>query len=173
MTDKRILDWLDAKKRTQVAIEIEEILYLNTEKIPFPKNTKPATERDMQVGNIIWYRPEGFDVCWKYVAEVIAPSDMYKAFYAEDSARYGLKNAYIEISEADNTIKIGTVFPQTNYTSTKTEYVLKDEKIKLAQDLLKSLIPIKAQEEIVDVKEITDLAIYLTNELYNKLQRLE
>ena len=97
MTDKSILEWIDSRNCAQAAERHKEKLYLEAENAIMPTALQVATAKDIQVGTIIWYRPKGYNCFWRYVEEVLEPSDMYKAFYATDGNRYGLKDAYIEI----------------------------------------------------------------------------
>jgi len=63
-----------------------------------PLNLRKATSNDIVVNNIIWYK----DDCdksiyfWKIVENIIKPDDRFKAYYAHDGCRYGLKDAYVE-----------------------------------------------------------------------------
>jgi len=71
-------------------------------KTQFPKKVRPATEHDITYEAVIWYTGETMDddePCFMIVEEVHHPSDPWKAYTAEDGCRYGLDDAWVEVSD--------------------------------------------------------------------------
>ena len=64
-----------------------------------PKNLIPATSNDIKVGNVIWLDGDN-GLVWMIIEEVLKPTDMFKAFIAEDGCRYGLDSCYISKGES-------------------------------------------------------------------------
>jgi len=70
------------------------------EACPVPERLRPATERDIVVGAILWYprwAEDGY-APWSVVEEVLRPGDAFKA-YAYQGARYGLDGAFVEVKD--------------------------------------------------------------------------
>ena len=63
-----------------------------------PMDLIQAVPIDIQVGALVWIDgDDGF--VWKVIEEVLKPTDMFKAFTAEDGCRYGLDGCYVSKGE--------------------------------------------------------------------------
>lgn len=67
------------------------------EKCPFPKNTRPATQEDIKVDAVIWYKESDIGPIWRVIDEVYKPDDQWKAYCDHDGCRMGLRGAFVEI----------------------------------------------------------------------------
>jgi hypothetical protein len=56
---------------------------------------KPATELDIVVGNVVYLIGDDDIMYRKVIEEVLNPSDLWKAFCADDGCRYGLQDLYV------------------------------------------------------------------------------
>ncbi len=67
---------------------------------PVPENLRPATPSDIVEGNILWYPHWAPGRAWAIVDGVDRPDDEWKA-YTYEGARYGWKNAFVEVRQSD------------------------------------------------------------------------
>lgn len=95
-----ITNWLDARKKaTNAALHANEMLKLAEKdaRLPASESLRQATAQDVIVGAIFWYLESDYgSPFWKRVEEVLSPYDQWKAFYAIDGCRYGLRGAFVE-----------------------------------------------------------------------------
>jgi hypothetical protein len=88
--------WLIARQATEEATERELQAYEDAELAALPSKLRPAEERDVIEGAVLWY-PHWQDKKWVIVDEVRDPSDEFKAYCSEDGCRYGLHGAFVEV----------------------------------------------------------------------------
>jgi hypothetical protein len=88
--EKRMLNEID---RINLDIEKAFASVDNT----LPTNLRMATPEDIKTEQIIWYKEGDDGPFWKIVKRVLNPSDLFKAYCAEDGSRYGLDDAWIAI----------------------------------------------------------------------------
>lgn len=102
--DPLIVSYLQAEERLRIAREkAASSLTLAKEAARPVGALRVATARDIVVGNLLWYKNEGWDPSWeepeyywKIVGEVYNPSDEWKAYTSHDGCRYGLDGAMVE-----------------------------------------------------------------------------
>jgi len=93
--------WQDSVVKTVIAARKSQRLLKEAEaNFEMPINLRPATSEDIRPGNIIWYPvTENSDPFWQSVTQILAGgTDDFKAYEAHDGCRYGLHNAYIEVT---------------------------------------------------------------------------
>lgn len=67
------------------------------EELTLPSNLRKAEASDIVEGATIWYPANEYrDAYVNTVVAVRYPSDLFKAYVAEDGSRYGLDGAYVE-----------------------------------------------------------------------------
>jgi hypothetical protein len=101
--DVLISDYLKAIKNANtlrsIARGIEDEAEERAENAQIPKMIRSATPNDIYVGAVIWYqREEAIDNSWHVVEEVLNPKCDFKAYVALCGARYGLEDAFVELS---------------------------------------------------------------------------
>jgi len=101
--NKLVREWLDAREVTAKALENERLKEVAAARAEIPSNLRPANERDIVVGAILWYPDyreddEEYPVAgWNMVDEVLRPRDEFKAYCSHDGCRYGLHGAFVEL----------------------------------------------------------------------------
>ena len=90
---KRALD-----KVIRVANAQIEAAETKAHKCPFPKHVRPAEPDDIFPGKIIWHKGGDDGDFWNVVEEPLRYGSDFKAYTADDGCRYGLKDAYVEVT---------------------------------------------------------------------------
>lgn len=67
---------------------------------------RPATSRDIAVGNVVYIIGDHNYLHKKVISEVIDVGSMFKAFCAEDGCRYGLDGLYIQKGNAELSARV-------------------------------------------------------------------
>ena len=99
-----IKEYLVIKKEQEAIIErAEALIYTAREKADkekFPKKKRPATAEDIKIGSVIWHyqKREYGGSFWIIVEEPLHYGDTCKEYIADDGCRYGLDEAYIDLS---------------------------------------------------------------------------
>jgi hypothetical protein len=83
-----------------IAKSIEEQAEERAENAQIPKTVRPATPGDIYVGSVIWYSDSVYpdENYWCVVEQVLNPECDFKAYVAICGARYGLQDAFVEVS---------------------------------------------------------------------------
>lgn len=63
---------------------------------------RPCLADDIRAGRVIYYPNNGDDRFWREVAEPLYYGDDFKAYTAADGCRYGLRGAFVRISDRED-----------------------------------------------------------------------
>lgn len=99
MTPREYVEYRDRLQKCIDSLE-EDIskAYDEAASCPLPERLRRATPADITIGNVIWYSDnDPGSAYWCVVEEVLFPDDDWKA-YTWLGARYGLHNAYVEVT---------------------------------------------------------------------------
>lgn len=96
-------EYIEMRKPIRNAImqlkQAEVAMWQAANAAPLPANLRPAEADDIQRGAIIWYKHGDTGHFWQIVAAPLHYGDAFKAYEAEDTSRYGLHDAWIEVEE--------------------------------------------------------------------------
>lgn len=95
-------EYLKIRDDQRAIIEAAEAAIFNAaeaaRECPIPTKLRPATPADIVEGAIIWHKNGDDGDYWNVVEEVLRPDDPFKAYVADDGCRYGLDEAYVEVT---------------------------------------------------------------------------
>lgn len=103
------------KEINYIEIKIRNALFHAKKYQPNPKSLLPASYVDIYPGNVIFFKRESdtqikdnygenailsvkeFPWDWHIIKEIHDPTDLHKAYTADDGCRYGLEGAFVEV----------------------------------------------------------------------------